>query len=139
MKTTSLWIIRAALTVQFLCVLAVPVLVAQDNAPSLPRAIWIAEWVRPAVAERTIGVLKLQQNRLLFDEQAGHASWTIDLASVKRIVNAHGRSVTIETIGGQTYVLAIMERDLTIGSPKRVVDIIERAMLAGASRQAARR
>ena len=44
MKTTSLWIIRLALTVQFVGVLAVPSLVAAADSP---RAMWMAEWLRP--------------------------------------------------------------------------------------------
>ena len=44
MKTASLWIIRVALAVQFLGVLAVPALVAA--AESL-RGRWMAEWLRP--------------------------------------------------------------------------------------------
>ena len=49
MKTTSLWIIRLALTVQFIGVLAVPSLVA---AAESPRAMWMAEWLRPQVSAK---------------------------------------------------------------------------------------
>ena len=44
MKTGSLWIIRLALTVQFLGVLSVPVLVGVAESP---RGTWMAEWLRP--------------------------------------------------------------------------------------------
>ena len=97
MKTASLWIIRVALAVQFLGVLAVPAIVA---AAESPRGIWIAEWLNPtnepALSERrtslgedrlesngrTIGVLRLRENRLTFVEQVGQVDWELDLARV---------------------------------------------------------
>ena len=124
MKTSSLWIIRVALTVQLIGVLAVPAAVA---AAESPRAIWMAEWLRSRAVERTIGVLQLREGRLSFTEQTGHAEWSIDVASVKRVSNTGG-TMTIEGSGGETYVMAIMDLDLTQGSPKKVVATIDRAL-----------
>ena len=124
MRTSSLWIIRVALTVQLLGVLAVPALVA---AAESPRAMWLAEWLRSRAVERTIGVLKLRDGRLSFTEVTGQAAWTIDLGSVKRISNK-GRTMTIEASNGKTYEMAIMEPNLLQGSPKKVVATIEGAM-----------
>jgi hypothetical protein len=124
MKTSSLWIIRVALTVQLIGVLAVPAAVA---AAESPRAMWMAEWLRSRAVERTIGVLKLHEGRLSFIEMSGHAEWSIDVASVKRVSNT-GRTMTIESSSGETYVMSVMDSNLTTGSPKRVVATIGRAM-----------
>jgi hypothetical protein len=58
MKPRTLWIIRAALTVQFLGVLAVPLLVA---AAESPRGTEVAEWFRPASPERSAAVSIIDQ------------------------------------------------------------------------------
>jgi len=123
MKTSSLWIIRVALTVQLIGVLAVPAALA---AAESPRAMWMAEWLRSRAVERTIGVLKLRDGRLSFTEMSGQAEWSIDIASVKRV--SSGRTMTIESSTGETYVMSIMDSNLTQGSPKKVVATIERAM-----------
>ena len=123
MKTSSLWIIRVALTVQLIGVLAVPVALA---AAESPRAMWMAEWLRSRAVERTIGVLKLREGTLSFTEVSGRAEWSIDLASMKR-VSGNGRTMTIESNSGETYVMSIMESNLTPGSPKKVVALIESA------------
>ena len=133
MKPSSLWIIRVALTVQLIGVLAVPAAVA---AAESPRAMWMAEWIN-ATAERlvghsaqrdgrTIGVLKLHDGRLSFTEMSGHAEWSIDVASVRR-VSHNSRTMTIESSTGETYMMSIMDSNLTQGSPKKVVAMIESA------------
>ena len=128
MKKSSLWIIRIALTVQFVCVLAVPALVA---AAESPRGIWLAEWVRPQSTERTIGLLRLRDGKLSFRQQVGEVGWELQLASLKRaVVSNGGRALTIESAAGERYVVAVMEPDLTIGSPKKVLTMIDRAMQA---------
>jgi len=132
MKTSSLWIIRIALTVQFIGVLAVPALVASAESP---RATWMAEWVKPQSPERTIGVLKLRDGRLSFDEQVGQASWALELSALKRVVISNGgRALTIESSAGDRFTVAILEPNMTLGSPKRVLATIDRALqIAGAS------
>jgi len=124
MKTSSLWIIRVALTVQLIGVLTVPAALA---AAESPRAMWMAEWLRSRAVERTIGVLKLRDGRLSFTEMSGQAEWSIDVASVTRVSN-NRRTMTIESNTGETYVMSIMDSNLTQGSPKKVVATIERAM-----------
>jgi hypothetical protein len=134
-KNTSLWIIKLALTVQFLGVLAVPALIASNDSP---RAMWMAEWLRPnsedlssvarsAKGERTIGVLRLRDGKLTFTEQIGQVDWEIDLASVKRVA-AQGRAVAITSMSGQEFVVGIMDSSFTPVSPKRVTSAIERAI-----------
>ena len=132
MKTSSLWIIRVALTVQLIGVLAVPAAVA---AAESPRAIWMAEWLRSRAVERTIGVLKLRDGRLSFTEMSGQAEWSIDIASVTRVSNnpstslrAGRQTMTIESNSGETYVMSIVESNFMQGSPKKVVATIDRAM-----------
>jgi hypothetical protein len=126
-KTSTLWIIRVALIVQFLGVLAVPTLVAAGEAP---RAMWMADWQRPeSDGKRTIGLLSIRDGKLSFVEQVGQTDWELDLAAVKRVavVNS-GRSLSITSTAGAEYVLSIMEVDLTQASPKKALGIIERAM-----------
>ena len=126
MKNSSLWIIRLALTVQFLGVLAVPTIVfAQES----PRALWMAEWLRPHSIERTIGVLKLRDGKLSFVEQIGQVDWQLDLASIKKVATVNGgRALLIVSITGDEYILSIMEANLTTASPKRAGSLIERAI-----------
>ena len=126
MRKSSLWIIRAALTVQLIGVLAVPVAVAASESP---RGTWIAEWLRPGSNERTFGILTLRDGKLSFVEQSGDAKWQVDLASVKR-VSAVNRALIVESAGG-AYVVATMESNLTPTSPDKVVAVIDRAMQAG--------
>src|SRR5690348_16290116 len=130
MKTSSLWISRIALMVQFIGVLAVPALVASAESP---RATWMAEWVKPQSSERTIGVLKLRDGKLSFDEQTGQG-WAIELADLKRVVISNPSTslrasgvLEIETNTGEKYMIAILERNMTFGSPRRVLATIDRA------------
>jgi len=126
MKTASLWVIRVALTVQFIGVLSVPALLAATESP---RAMWMAEWFRPQhTSERTIGILKLRDGKLMFNETSGQAEWAIDLSSIKRVANANGRALSVETFDGGSYLLAIMDPNLTIGSPKKVLVMVDQAM-----------
>ena len=126
MKSSSLWIIRLALTVQFLGVLAVPAIVfAQES----PRALWMAEWLRPHSIERSIGVLKLRENKLSFTEQIGQVDWELNLSSIKKVAAINGgRSLLIVSVSGDEYVVSIMEANLTPSSAKRASSTIERAV-----------
>jgi hypothetical protein len=126
MKTGSLWIIRVALTVQFLGVLSVPAIVI---AAESPRALWMAEWLRPHSIERTIGVLRLRDHKLTFTEQIGQVDWELDLARIKRVATVNGgRALLIVAQTGDEYVVSIMDASLTPGSPKRAATTIERAI-----------
>lgn len=128
MKTASLWIIRVALTVQFLGVLAVPTLVAGTGAP---RAMWMAEWMNPIQESngRTIGVLRLRDGKLTFVEQIGQLDWELDLANVKRVsVAGGGKSVAVSAVSGEDFVVSIMDANLTQGSPGNAVAAIDRAL-----------
>ena len=135
MKPASLWIIRLALTVQFIGVLAVPSLVAASESP---RAMWMAEWLNPhsadlspiarsATGERTIGVLRIRDGKLSFVEQIGQVDWELDLANVKRVAVA-GKALSITSLSGEEFIVTIMDPNLTQGSPKKAMAIIERAV-----------
>lgn len=124
MKPLTLWIIRVALTVQFLGVLAVPALLAASESP---RAMWMAEWVRPGAAERAIGVLKVRDGKLSFVEQVGQIDWELDLSNVKRVAAANARELVITAVSGEEFVVSIMEANLTPASPKKAVAIIDHA------------
>ena len=125
MKTSSLWIIRVALTVQFLGVLAVPAIVF---AAESPRAMWMAEWLRPHSIERHIGVLKLRDSRLSFSEQ-GQVDWELDLSGVRKVATINGgRAMLIVTMRGDEYIVSIMEADMTRASAKRARATIESAL-----------
>ena len=126
MKTTTLWIIRIALMVQFIGVLAVPALMA---AAESPRAMWLAEWMRPQSIERTIGVLELRNGRLGFTEQVGQVDWSVDLNEVRSVAIVNdGRALLIESSKGEAFVTTIMEPNLTPQSPKKALALIERAL-----------
>lgn len=126
MPTASLLIIRLALTVQFLGVLAVPALLAQAESP---RGTWMAEWLRPQTAERTMGVLTLRDGKLSFSEQVGQVGWEVDLANVKRVAPANdGRALSVQTVSGEEYVSVIMDASMTRTSPKKVLTVLERAL-----------
>lgn len=132
MKTASLWIVRAALAVQLVCVLAVPVAYAADDQP---RAMWMAEWVRPDTPERAIGVLRLRDGKLTFVEQLGRVDWDVDLSDIKRVTTVN-KSLSITVGNGTEYVVSVMEPNLTQASPKKVSAMLERALqiLASAGR-----
>ena len=134
MRTPLSRVVRLAFTVLFLGVLMVP---AEAGNANDHRGMWLAEWVRPNVAERSIGVLKLRDGKLSFAEQTGQLDWELDLASVKRISTANGgRSLAVASMTGEEFIVSIMQPDLTHGSPKKALSIIERAVqsLAAASR-----
>jgi len=126
MKKSSLWIIRMALSVQFLGVLAVPTIVLAADSP---RALWMAEWLRPHSIERSIGVLKLRENKLSFSEQIGQADWELDLSRVKKVATINGgRSLLVVATNGDEYIVTIMDADLTPASAKRATALIDRAL-----------
>lgn len=147
MKTSSLWIIRVALTVQFLGVLAVPAIVFAGESP---RALWMAEWL-PALSERSasrsevgheskgvrmIGILRLSDNTLSFSEQ-GQDHWQLDLSSINRVavvngpstsLRASGGALLVGSVGGDEYVVSILEANLTPATAKRARATIESAI-----------
>ena len=135
MKQSSILVIKLALLVQFFALLAVPVLVAADEAP---RAMWMAEWIRAdatdlspvarsAKGERTIGVLRLRDGKVSFVEQLGQVDWELDFASVKKVAAAGGR-VILTSLRGEEFVVVVMETNLVPMSPKKVAAAIERAI-----------
>lgn len=126
MKQTSLWLIKLALAVQFACVLAVPSIVAASESPR--SVIWMAEWIRPNVAERAIGILVLREGKLSFAEQVGPAQWEIDVAAVSRVEPVENNRLSIVTNDGATYVISVMDATLVPTSPKKMTEAIERAM-----------
>lgn len=131
MKKSSILVIKLALLVQFFAILLVPVLVAADEAP---RAIWMAEWIRPDAIERTIGILRIRDARVSFIEQVGEVDWELDLASVKRVTAAGGR-VILTSLSGEEFVLVVMEPNLMPMSPKKVAATIERALHAATTQR----
>ena len=130
MKQSSILVIKLALLVQFFALLAVPVLIAADEAP---RAMWMAEWIRADVeggiakGERTIGVLRIRDGNVSFVEQVGQVDWELDFAGVKRVATAGGR-VILTSMRGEEFVVAVMEPNLMPMSPKKVAATIERAI-----------
>jgi hypothetical protein len=139
MKPTSVWIIRLALTVQFLGVLSVPAILSANDLSSVapgatevsPHASWTAEWLRlrQRSITRTVGVLKLGDGKLTFVEQIGHANWELDLASIRKVGTVNGgRTLLIVSITGDEYIVSIKEANLSPGSPKGARSTIEKAL-----------
>lgn len=133
MRPVSLRIIRLALAVQFICILAVPSLIA---AAESPRGVWLAECLRPQAAdlspgartagERTIGVLRVRDGKLSFVEQIGQIEWELDLDRVEQVTVVNGgRWLSIVSVAGEEYVISIMNANMMRVSPKRVLAMIE--------------
>lgn len=129
MKNASMWIVRIALVMQFMGILAVVSLQAADEQP---RAMWMAEWVRPDTPERTIGVLRLRDGKLAFAEQLGKVDWMVELSDIKR-VTSQNKTLAITLANGSEYVLSVMEPNLSQASPKKAAAALERAMLTAAA------
>lgn len=125
MKNASLLIVRVAVIALFIGGLSASSLLASAESP---RGMWMAEWIRPQVAERAIGVLTLRDGKLSFAEQAGGTGWEVELANVRRVGQLNARSLVVVTDRGEEYVAAIMDPSLTRISPKKVVIFIERAL-----------
>jgi hypothetical protein len=91
--------------------------------------MWLAEWIRPSARERTIGLLRVRDNKLSFVEQIGQIDWELDLERVKQITAVNGgRALAIVSVAGEEYVVSILDPSLTHASPKRALAIIERAV-----------
>jgi hypothetical protein len=135
MKTSTLSVIRMALAALILAIVLAP-LSAAAGAARDERATWRAEWVRPQVemSSRSIGVLKLRDGKLSFAEQNGQLDWELDLGIVKRVATANGgRSLIVSAVTGEEFIVSIMQPDMTQGSPKKALSIIERAVHAQAA------
>ena len=130
MKRPSLRVVLLAFTVLSIGFLAMPEQVSAASESG--RGMWLAEWIRPQAqgsAPRSIGVLKLRDGRLTFAEQNGQLDWELDLASVKRLATANGgRALVVASITGDEFIVSIMQPDMTQGSPKKALSIIERAV-----------
>ena len=124
MKKTSIVSIKLALAVEFVAILSVPVVIASNESP---RAVWLAEWVRPDAEGRTFGVFKLRDGGLSFDEQVGQGDWVLDLSSIKRVSSSNGR-VVVTSSRGEEFVVVVMGPNMTAMSPKNAVAAIERAI-----------
>ena len=124
MKKTSVVAIKLALAVEFVAILSVPVVIASNDAP---RAMWLAEWVRPDVDGRTFGIFRLRNGAVSFDEQVGQGDWVVDLTSVKHVAAANGRVIVTST-RGEEFVVVVMGPNMTAMSPKNAVAAIERAI-----------
>lgn len=89
----------------------------------------MAEWVRPSTAGRTIGVLRVNDDKLTFVEQVGQANWEVDLTAVRRVTTAPGgKALSIVLVTGEEYVVAVMAMDLTPAPQKKALAILERAV-----------
>ena len=110
-----------------MCVLGVPAAVAANDAP---RATWIAEWIRAEVSQaRTIGVVTLRDGKLSFRESSGPAEWSFDVTTIKSVDSTNnGKALSIELMSGETYVVLVMNPDLTNASPKKLAAALERAV-----------
>lgn len=130
MKTFSSHIVWQAFIVLFIGVTAMTTQVSAASESG--RGMWLAEWVRPQAegsSPRSIGVLKLRDGRLSFAEQNRRLEWEVDLGSVKRVTVANGgRALLVTSISGDEFIVSIMQPDMTLGSPKKALSIIERAV-----------
>lgn len=105
------------------------VLTSGVHADEAPRGTWMAEWLRPNVEGRTMGVLTLRDGILTFAEQGGDGGWRVEVSTVKKVASANdGRALLVQQTNGTEYVVAIMKFDLMPVSPKKVMAVIQTAV-----------
>ena len=124
MQRASMWIVRIALAMQFMGILAVVPLQAAEEQP---RAMWMAEWIRPDTDDRAIGVLRLRDGKLTFAEQLGKVDWMVELSDIKRVASQN-KALATTLANGNEYVVSVMEANLTPASPKKAMAALERAI-----------
>ena len=106
---------------------AVPVAaVASNDDPA--RGYWLVSTAGPASDEVIWGRLVVEDGMLTFFAPRGQ--WKTPLAEIKRVSIAKGsnRSFEIETVTGEVLQLAILGPRLLTESPKKAMQVIQRAV-----------
>lgn len=107
-------------------------------AQSSTITMWAAEWVREGSEARALGFLRLRDGKLSFSLQDRREGWELELTDVKRVAVNDGRTLTIQTVAGEEYVLAAMQPNLMPTSPKKLAKALEEALKDATGRRSSR-
>jgi hypothetical protein len=139
MWTSPIPALRLLLPLSFVALLALPAPVFAANE----HAAWMAVWDQDGSEFRRslVGLLTLRDGTLTFKADNGLGGWEIQMADVKRIAVSEGYgkwsyAIELESLTGEKEYVAIMDGQLLMASPKKVVKVLEEAL--GEARAAAK-
>ena len=105
-----------------------PVATAAAAADDPAQGFWLVSASGPASSEVIWGRLVVKNGMLTFFAPRGE--WKTPLAEINRVSVAKGsnRSFEIETVSGEVLRLAVLGPQLLIESPKKAMQVIQRAV-----------
>jgi len=121
-NTFSKWLIKVAVV----ALLTVPGVAQAQGASS---GLWMATSSNQAsLAGNDFGRLSLANGMLSFETTK--FGWRLALADVKRIVPSKlvSNALEVESVTGQVYFVAILDGQLTMTSPGKAAQMIQRAV-----------
>ena len=121
-NTFSKWLIKVAVV----ALLTVPGVVQAQDAS---RGLWMATSSNQAsLAGNDFGRLAMANGMLSFE--ATKFEWRLALADVKRIAPSKlvSNTLEVESVTGQVYFVAILDGQLTMTSPGKAAQMIQRAV-----------
>ena len=131
MWTSPIAVLRLLLPLSFVALLALP-------APAFAageHAAWMAVWDHDGSEFRRslVGLLTLQDGKLTFRADNGLGGWEIRLEDVKRVAVSEGYgkrsyAIELESLTGEKVYVAIMDGQLLMASPKKVVKVLDEAL-----------
>ena len=121
-NTFSKWLIKVAVV----ALLAVP---GMAQAQDASRGLWMATSSNEAsLAGNDFGRLSMANGMLSF--QSSKNEWRLALADVKRVSSSKQVSdaLEVESVTGQVFYIGILNGQLTLTSPGKAVQMIQRAV-----------
>lgn len=121
-NTFSTWLQKAVVV----ALLAVP---AVAQAQDAPRGLWMATSSNEAsLVGQDFGRLTIANGMLSF--QSAKHEWRLALADVKRVSRSKQVSdaLEVESVTGQVYYVGILDGQLTLTSPGKAAQFIQRAV-----------
>jgi len=113
----------------FVGILALAAFPAQAGAQTADRGLWMATSAdKAALAGHGFGRLTLVDGVLSY--QSGSFEWRLALCDIKR-VSASKRvsdAIEVESVTGQVYFVGILDAKLTMASPGKAVQMLQRAV-----------
>ena len=121
-NTSSKWLIKVAVV----ALLAVP---GMAQAQDASRGLWMATSSNQAsLAGNDFGRLSMANGMLSF--QSANYEWRLALADVKRVSPSKQVSdaLEVESVTGQVFYIGILNGQLTLTSPGKAAQVIQRAV-----------
>ena len=121
-NTSSKWLIKVAVV----ALLAVP---GMAQAQDASRGLWMATSSNQAsLAGNDFGRLSVANGMLSF--QSANYEWRLALADVKRVSPSKQVSdaLEVESVTGQVFYIGILNGQLTLTSPGKAAQVIQRAV-----------